>query len=509
MKYRFFVFIFISFLFPHSTYAQHQVNKRALKLQELAFTHFRQNDTTNAKAFAIKAIAKDSLYANPWVLLGNIYEMQGRNHKAVEAYRQALKLDPINFPDLNYVVGELELHLKNFDGAISQFVTYLSGEIKSKDKQNIAEQSLSIARFRKFAYDNPVDFKAVNLGNRINSSGDDYFNSMSIDQQSIYVTIKKMIGADTEGSPIINENLYIVTTGDTAWNEPRLLTFADKPLNGIGAASISPNNRYLFFTACYQDDGQGSCDLYYAKIEGDKLGNSRNLGVIVNSSAWESQPCFSTDGRTLFFASNRNGGFGGSDIWTSQLDENGNFLPPQNLGSTINTTADEMSPFIHADAKSLYFSSTGHIGLGGFDLFMSRRSNNKNWSKPTNLGYPVNTENDEIALSISADGVTAFISSDQLEGEGGFDIYQFELSELMKSDPVSYIEGHVFDVETGKSLAADIDLIDLSAKQQFTYTQSELGSGKFLVALPIKEMFAFNVSKPGYLFFSAHFPIRK
>lgn len=509
IKYQFLILIFIFIFFSQAIVAQHQVHKRALRFQELALVHFRQGDTTNAREFAIKAIAKDNLYATPWVLLGNIYEMQSQNQRALQAYHQARNLDSINFPDLLYVVGELEMKLRIYNDAILHFSDYLSKNSKAGRKRNIAEHSLELAKFRKLAYENPVEFKPISLGNQINSANDEYFNSMSIDQQSIYITIKKMIGTDEQHNPIFNEGLYMFSHDDTSWTQPKSLTFDNEPISGIGAASVSPNNRYLFFTACHMDDGEGSCDLYYAKIEGDKLGEARNLGRIVNSSAWDSQPCFSTDGRTLFFASKRSGGFGGSDIWTSQLDENGNFQTPQNLGSVINTSADEMSPFIHADAKSLYFASTGHHGLGGFDLFRSRKSESNDWSKPKNLGYPINTEKDEITLSVSADGIAAYISSDQLEGEGGFDIYQFELNDSMRADPVSYVEGRVFDAETDEALVADIDLVELSTKQQFTYTQSELNTGKFLVALPMQKMFAFNISKPGYLFFSEHFPIRE
>ena len=505
MKYRLFGFIFIFILFPLSIFAQHQVNKKALKFQELAFIHFRQNDTTNALAFALEAIKKDSLYATPWVLAGNIYEMHEQIELAVQFYRKALELSPDEFNHLFYAVAESEIKLKDFDAAIKDLLKYLNSELATEQERTEAEKLKLIAEFRKNAYQNPVEFKPENLGQKVNSPNDEYVNSLSTDEQSMYLTIKTKVVDKTQGFQTYLENIYQTQLDSLNWSDPKIVIFGDQIIDGVGGASVSPNNRYLFFTSCNKEDSKGGCDLYYSKIIDGKLSVAKNLGSVVNSGSWDSQPCFSSNGKSLFFASKRPGGYGGSDIWISEIDKNGNFTSPQNAGSTINTSDNEMAPLIHYDATTLFFSSNGHIGMGGFDLFMSKLSVDGNWSEPKNLGYPINTDRDEINLIVAPDGLSAYISSDQPNGFGGFDIYKFRLNEAVRPNPVTYIKGIVYDAESGEKLNAKVELIQLSSGDLFTRSESELESGAFLVALPMDQMISLNVNKTGYLFYSDHF----
>lgn len=505
MKYQVLMLTFIFSVFSNCIYGQHQVNKKALRFQELSVIHFRQGDTINAFDFALEAIKKDSLYATPWVMLGNIYEEQKQHKRAIQSYSRALDLDPDEFPDLFYVLGELELEQKDFDNAKIHVKNYLSLDRAKGQKKEIALKLLERIDFRELAYAHPVDFSPINLGDVVNSVHDDYVNSLSTDENSMYLTIKKNLGVDTQNRIRYSENIYQANFYDSSWSAPQLLTFDGEFGYATGGASVSPNNRYLFFTSCNQSRGQGSCDLNYAMIKNGKLTNPNNLGPIVNSSSWDSQPSFSTDGKNLFFASKRPGGYGGSDIWISELDEDGRFQKPYNAGAAINTSADEMAPLIHYDAKTLYFSSNGHLGMGGFDLFMTRKENEGRWTKPKNLGYPLNTGKDEINLIVAPGGKTAFISSDQGGGYGGFDIYQFELANEFRPAAVTYVEGVVFDAESGEKLNAKVELTLLSSGEQFTRTESDKEEGVFLVALPMNQMLGMNVSKQSYLFHSEHY----
>lgn len=507
MKYRFtgliIIFIF-SFITP-TLIAQHQVNKKALKLQELAFIHFRQNDTTNALEFALESIQKDCLYASPWVLAGNIYEMHGQIELATQFYRKALEISPDEFNHLFYALAELEVKLKNFDAAIKYLSKYLSLGIVNEQEQIEAEQLKLIAEFRKNAYRSPVQFKPENLGLKVNSSNDEYVNSLSTNEQSMYLTIKSKVVDEIQNAPAYVEKIYQTQLDSLNWSDPKIVKFGDQIIDGAGGASVSPNNRYLFFTSCNKEDSKGGCDLYYSKIIDGKPSDAKNLGSVVNSGSWDSQPCFSSDGKSLFFASKRPGGYGGADIWISELDKNGNFTTPQNAGSAINTSGDEMAPLIHYDATTLFFSSNGHIGMGGHDLFVSKYSADGNWSEPENLGYPVNTDRDEMNLIVAPDGLTAYISSDQPDGFGGFDIYKFSLNEAVRPNPVTYVKGLVYDAETGEKLNAMVELVKPETGEVFTRSESDLETGAFLVALPIDQMLSLNVDKKGYLFYSDHF----
>ncbi len=504
MKYRFIIFSIISIFFFNPIIGQHQIHQRAQKFQELAFIHFRQGDTTNAREFALKAIEKDNSFATPWVLLGNIYEMQSKFVEAAHAYQQALRIDSVQFPDLFYVLAEIEVELKEFDQAIHHILRYLSIGKASVKQKTMAEYLLKTAKFRKDAYQNPVEFIPKNLGVSLNSENDEYVNSMSTDERSMYLTKKVNLGLDPLGRRRYEENIYQTIFDSLEWSVPNLILFDDKEMRGLGGASVSPNNRYLFLTVCNQDGDRG-CDLYYAKISNGVPNHPKNLGSIVNSSSWDSQPSFSSDGKTLFFASKRKGGFGGSDIWISQLDNQGRFQKPFNAGEVINTAGDEMAPLIHYDAKTLYFSSTGHIGMGGYDLFISRKLSDDSWDIPQNLGYPINTAADEINLIVAPDGESAFISSDQSEGFGGFDIYRFALTDSVRPSPVTYVQGLIIDSETGEKLEAGVELALLPDGKVFTRSASDEADGTFLVALPLNKLIAFSVEKQGYLMHTEHY----
>ncbi len=505
MKYQFLFLTFIFTVFSNSLFSQHQIHKKAIRFQELSVVHFRQGDTTNAFEFACEAIKKDSLYATPWVMLGNIYEARAKIGQAISAYSQALHLNPDEFPDLFFVVAKLEMKQKDFNIARDHVKKYLSLDRAKGKKKELALDLLQKINFRILAYNSPVGFRPENLGNEVNSVHDEYVNSLSTDENSMYITVKKNMGADIYGRINFAENIYQIDFNDSTWSVPDILEFNNELVHAIGGASISPNNRYLFFTSCNQNEGQGSCDLYYAAIDSGKLSSPQNLGPIVNSSSWDSQPSFSSDGKKLFFASKRSGGYGGSDIWISELNENGRFEKPFNAGEKINTVGDEMAPLIHYDAKSLYFSSNGLMGMGGFDLFQSTWLENNHWSVPKNLGYPINTENDEINLIIAPNGTTAYLSSDMKGGFGGYDIYKFELDEGLRPDPVTYIKGLVSDSETGGSLVAKVELGLLPEGRLFTRSESDVENGSFLLALPLNRSVALSVEKAGYLMYTAHF----
>ena len=184
----------------------------------------------------------------------------------------------------------------------------------------------------------------------------------------------------------------------------------------------------MYFTACDRPGGMGSCDIYFSAFNDGKWSEPYNLRSPVNSSHWESQPSISADGKRLFFSGNRPGGMGGKDLWYSVMNDRNQWITPVNMGDKINTEGDEMSPFIHFDGKTLYFASDGKTGLGGFDIFMTRMNSDSTWSEPQNLGYPINTYNDEMGLVIESGGKKAYFSSirDKINSK---DIFYFDLYE--------------------------------------------------------------------------------
>ncbi|MBK8884839.1 MAG: OmpA family protein [Bacteroidales bacterium] len=259
----------------------------------------------------------------------------------------------------------------------------------------------------------------------------------------------------------------------------------------------------MYFTACDRPGGVGSCDIYFSSFNDGKWTEPYNLRSPVNSSYWESQPSISADGKILFFSSSRPGGIGAKDLWYSLMNEKNEWMTPVNMGDKINTDGDEMSPFIHFDGKTLYFASDGRTGLGGFDIFMTRMNSDSSWSDPQNLGYPINTYNDEMGLVIESGGQKAYFSSirDKINGK---DIFYFDLYESVRPAAVSYLKGKVYDKESGRLLKAKYELINLSTNK-VTIRSSTDGNGNFLVCLPSGYNYGINVSKAGYLFYSENF----
>ena len=299
---------------------------------------------------------------------------------------------------------------------------------------------------------------------------------------------------------------YSVRRPGDGWEARRNL---GKPLNSPGnegAQSLSPDGRMLYFTACNRDDGEGMCDIYISQQTGGKWSVPYNPGRPLNTAYSEKHPSISADGRTLYFASDRPGGWGGLDIWISIMTEDGKWREPVNAGDSINTPEDEQSPFIHPDGKTLYFSSGGHMNLGKGDIFISKKKDDGSWSEAGNLGFPINTFNDEIGLIVNSDGDKAYFSSDRLKGRG-MDIYSFDLYPAVRPARVSYIRGRVYDAETFKGLDARFRLIDLETGNVTIESRSHAGEGDFLLPLPTGHNFAFNVSHPGYLFYSEHFSL--
>jgi outer membrane protein OmpA-like peptidoglycan-associated protein len=269
---------------------------------------------------------------------------------------------------------------------------------------------------------------------------------------------------------------------------------------------ISQDGQWLVFTGCTRPDGYGSCDIYISYKTTNGWSEAINLGNKVNSEQWDSQPCLSPDKRALYFSSHRPGGLGGSDIYVSHLQANGRWSEPENLGPQINTSGNEFSPFIHADNQTLYFTSTGWPGYGKEDLFVARKAGDGKWGTPQNLGYPINTVNEEGSLFIAADGKTAFYASDRAQGKGMLDIYSFELRPDIRPARTLWVKGKVYDKKTSAGLPSSVELIDLASKQTISKVQTD-ESGNYLITLPVGKDYAFNVARRGYLFYSDNYSL--
>ena len=478
-------------------------SKKAEKLYREAYGSYQKYDYQNALDLLEKAIVADPNFIEAYLVTGEIYRELKKNEMAIPYYKKVIEMDPGFFPNAYMILSELQFQTGRYAKAIESIKQYKI-QISIDDKKiKQVNELLERYEYAQQLVTHPVDFSPENLGESINTKYDEYWPSLTADESALIVTVLKPVEMDNpSGKEIRQEDFYISYKKNGVWTPFESLEGSLNTMENEGAQAISADGKFLFFTACQRADGMGRCDIYVSRNEGNGWISSKNIGSPVNTSAWEAQPSLSPDGRTLYFASNRPGGKGGMDIWMSTF-VNGTWNAPENLGDHINTAGDEMSPFIHFDNSTLYFSSNGHKGLGGHDMFMVRKDSLEDWDIPVNMGYPVNTHSDEFGLTINAKGNTAFFSSNR---GGSKDIYTFELSVGFRPSPVSYVQGKVYDVKTGKGLNARCDLIDLASGEAVMQAGADL-SGDYLVCLPGGKNYALNISKEGYLFFSEHFDL--
>ena len=429
---------FLIFLFlPLISYSQFKDYKNFDK----AIKYNKEGNFNKSIKFASKALENSPQWESPKLLIASIYANSKEINKAVSYLLSAYYNDEnINLDGIKKIT---KLYYEN--GFYEESLKYaklliLKDSVRFYDSREI-RMIIKSSKFSINAINNPVDFSPKNLGSNINSSKEEYLPAISYNGKNLVYSrrLKK--------NNVFQEDFYVSKLDENSnWilSKPY---FGTLNTNGNeGAFSFSSDTGYSVFTACDRFDSMGSCDLYIL------FNNSTfNAGKIINSKSWESQGCFSPDGRYLYFVSNRSGGYGGKDIWRSQITDNG-FLEPENLGPKINTEDDEMSPFLHPDNLTFYFASSGHVGMGGYDIFISKRTDVlKEWSLPTNLGYPINTFNTENSLIVANDGRTAYYTSNQ-SGFGLEDIFVFNLPENLRANKLSAIELDIISSKKGKEV---------------------------------------------------------
>jgi Tol biopolymer transport system component len=480
-------------------------SKKAIDNYNKGLQSFTVNDYQAAAGYLQNAVREDSAFIHAWLVLAEVYEDWKKPVIAIATYRRAVKINPGFYPYALVKLANLEYSQAQYSEALDHYKQFLALP-GNKNEKHIEKSHDGIARcnFSLEAVNNPVDFKPVSLGPSINTAEDEYWPSLSADEQTLVIT--RLVKSDfMVGNK--QEDFFISHRTNEGWGP---LTDAGYPLNSPdneGAQSISADGRLMVFTGCNRKDGLGRCDLYLSRREGDRWSIPLNMDAPVNTNYTETQPSLSADGKTLYFASDRPGGRGAVDLWVCRMEYNGKWTKPVNLGDTVNSKGNEMSPFIHPDGRTLYLASDGHYGLGGYDLFICRLDSNGRWMKPENMGYPINTNKDEFGLIVNPTGNRAYFASDIGE-KSGRDIYYFNLPEPVRPNQVSFIKGIVFDKETQRRLRADFELIDLDTRSLKNQSQSDSITGEFIVCIPVDHNYLLNVSKKGYLFFSENFSMK-
>lgn len=487
---------------------------KAVKAYESALSAFDLRNHDLALSYLDDAVDRDVDFIEPHLLKFEIYSELGDLPNAEKALEAAIDINPDFYRNSYFFLGMAEMQQGKYAEAqphLEKFKTYPN---VNQDMVDRANREIRNCEFALEALQNPVPFEPTNLGKAINSDRPEYYPSITADEETFIFTRLVKDGRSYQGK---NEEILRSFQRDDTWFPAVPIPELNSEFNE-GAPSIAGDGKTLVFTACElmgeyggRRVGQGSCDLFISKKVAGKWTEPENIGKPINTKNWETQPSLTADGNTVFFIRGvpSNTGVKEQDIYYSSRQPNGKWGIPVKLSPKVNTPYREESVFIHPDGNTLYFSSDGHPGMGGLDLYMSRRDNGGRWQKPENLGYPINTFKDENSLLVSPNGELAYFASDRDGGFGDLDLYSFPIYEDVRPLPINYAKGRVRDAETKEPLKAQFVLNDMANQRLRLAFDSDSITGEFIVAVPAGKKYALNVKADGYLPHSESFRLYK
>ncbi len=468
--------------------------------------------------------------------IGECYLSTPRVDLSVNYLERAIEL---NVPTLRvyYLLGKAYQQNYRFDEAIEQFNFYR----QSLTPQEAIQQRASIDRriaecnHAKQLINEPLRVFIDNMGSSVNSEFDDYSPVLSPDGNTLYFTSRRPLGRNPRMDKNDNkyfENIFMTRKVGEQWTTAELLEGRINSRTHEATSGISPDGQTLYV---YRGDKGG--DLFESHFNKGRWGKLQKLPRALRSrGTQETSIVFTSDGNRVYFVSDRPGGFGGKDIWTSSRNERGRWNEPVNLGSAVNTEYDEESLYLAPDDVTLYFSSQGHNSMGGFDIFRTVFRNGR-WARPENLGYPVNSPADDLFFVMGPDDNTAWFSSMRKDNYGGSDIYQITFLgpekplfipvandfiaaavrppniNMMESEmeiisvPMTILRGKVLDDNTEEPLEAVIELYDNETEALLAEFNSAPETGEYIISLPGGKNYAIAVQAEDYLFHSENMNI--
>ena len=473
--------------------------------------------------------------------LGECYLASMFKFKALPYLEKAIKLNPSLDPYIHFLLGKAYHLDMQFDKAVSEYGQYQRTVMNGSDPSVVQEIMMRLEQCAngKKLVANPIRVFVDNMGDNINTPYNEYGAVISADESVLVFTARRPNSTGGKIDPQLNENfedIYIsYKQSDGSWSKSKNI---GEPINSNDhdANSGISNDGQRF--AIYLGKSNGG-DLFESKLTGDIWSKPESMGKNINTKDFhESSACYSPDGKILYFVSDKPGGAGDHDIYMSKMDDKGNWGDAVSLGNVINTQYSEEGVYMHPNGKTLYFSSQGHSSMGGFDIFRSvYNEKTKAWSKPENIGYPVNTTDDDVFFVISASGRRGYYTSMGTDSRGLRDLYvvtflgaekQVVLNNEdnllasvaapvkevvvapvieVKEAQLTILKGVITDALTTKVLEAEIEIVDNQANVVIATFKSNSATGKYLVSLPAGKNYGIAVKKEGYLFHSENFDI--
>jgi outer membrane protein OmpA-like peptidoglycan-associated protein/tetratricopeptide (TPR) repeat protein len=523
------LFFCIIFCFNISLFAQDETdsctveNKKAVKLVKQGISEMKAKKYTDALKTFREAIDMEPDYAAPYYYMGKIYFKKYQNPANVKEnmlasvkryYRKTVELCPTFDISCYYVLGDIFQGEENYDSAYYYMNEYMKypDKIKNDSLYDYAESVVSYTKSLKTLKSSTVPFNPIYVTN-ISTPLDEYLPLISPDNELAFFTrktklpkSKNVITSDAQDT-YKEKFMYSERGSNGEFDAGTEMPLPFNTTENQGAATVTIDNKTLYFVYCAyaKKSTYYNCDICKSEKQSDgKWSAIKNLGKKVNGdSTWESQPSISSDGKTLYFISDRPGGYGGYDIYKTTQDSSGNWTLAQNLGANINSKGNEKTPYIHSDNLTLYFSSLGWPGLGGYDIYYSRKGLDSKFRKPKNIGYPINTEYDDVGFTVSTDGHYGYFASNKYKGPGGWDIYYFDLYPGARPDTVILVKGNVNDVIKNEPTSARVELKNVKTKQ-ITQIPVDSASGKYVFTTLFKNDYTLTVKKDDYAYTSKY-----
>ena len=487
-------------------------NKKAIKYYEEGKKYYEYRKDKEAEEVLLKALKEDDNFIEAHSALAYLLLEHGRAAEGIPHFEKAIAVNPKFYPQNHYFLANGYMMAGQYDKAVTTYENFMKMDRVNPQMKEAASNEIKNAKFGAQAVKNPKPFKPVNMGSGVNNNYNEYFPSITADSKQFLFTREI-----TQGEQSRQEDFYLSNKINAKWETAIPMVGVNTPGNE-GAPSISADGNYMFFASCMEMSGDygspdrkgyGSCDIFYSQKVNGKWTKPVNVGPPINTSNWETQPSFSSDGKTLYFVRGliSRGDIKEQDIYMTTIDASGKFTVPVKLSDKVNTPGQEESVFIHPDNQTLYFSSDGHPGMGGLDIFMSKRQADGSWGEAINLGYPINTFKDENSLLVDPSGKLAYFASNREGGYGNLDIYQFEMPEDIRPEKLTYVKGKVYNAKTKEPLEAKFELFDLETQQNVTESYSDK-AGQFLVTLTANKNYIVNVNRDGFLFYSDNFSLK-
>lgn len=485
-------YLVVCLLLSYSVYGQNSNASKADAWYVKAQEAVKSRNFTQAERYFLKCLDLSPQNADAYYGLGMLYVDVKDYVKAAQIFQRAANSCPKCTQYFALPLAELLCKAGAYTQA-EQVLTNWQKPILGNQQQKLFERTKQNIQFGKYAIAQKSKVQPQNLGDRINTKFHDYFPSISVDDSTLMFTRR------TNG---IDDDFYIAHRDSCGgWFVARDMGSPPNSALQDAAQMLSADGHYLFFSRCGMRtengwDG-GGCDLFFSYTEADEWSIAVPFGATINTPAFEGMPSLSSDNKSLYFVSDREGGYGGKDIWVSRF-EDGLWQIPVNMGPTINTPFDETAPHIAADNQTLYFSSDGHPGLGGFDLFFSKKVNGI-WQRPENLGIPINTGFDDISICLNPNGTKAYFASDRAGGIGAMDIYETELPLTAQPEPYTFVYGIVYDSLSAERLTyAQIEWVNPKTEEKIFRFQSNRGDASYMAAIPLNQPFQIRVFRTGY-----------